>query len=438
MDSPRPNPAAGPGGLSRRTVLKVLGGGVAGTLLGIPTPAAAFPALLALEAAGAVLQLVGAFTRSDGGLGALLAADYQMSQLISDQLTKISRQLAALQLEVSRLRADIRQELIRQAQDQLVTSIRTDAQAFAEFLSAAAGDPMIWSNIPERRRLAEIDSRVENNRRLLANSSTSYGPDAAMVLPVACSLEIAIKPRIDFRPSTVRETLLSYLGWVDKLLGGGSDSIPDYLKDAAGKHDAAVAECAATNPLGKRMGIENFALSGSQQGEGADWCLIVGGSPRFTGGPSTYPAAALDHARRLPGYYNVFRGQSSSFGYLYSVRGSIRSVPNEQLHFAELSYASGGVFRQVPPDPPPADGAANCVYTSRDGGADPASSILPGLASLAARTDAPSFEDALRDKLRGTLEEMNYQRGRIVYGVQAQAVALEARGQIRRWLEGTA
>jgi hypothetical protein len=261
-----------PLGLRRSTI-----GGLATALtLASNTPAKA-QWETALMAAQTTLSVLAAFSQSDGGLAAMLGAHTAMLQLISEQLNQIQLQLGSLTIAVQNLEPKFRAAIAENYRDTLINGISAAAGSYKEILDASIANPSIFDEPPVQVRLSTLAQHANTNRNTLAVISEGYGPETALVVPVACALEIACSAKVGFKSDLLISILRSYKQWLTNMLADRPGSILRYRQQAVLDHITNQRNASETR-LGKIFKVASFDIEAQEalpkRNDGEDYCVV--------------------------------------------------------------------------------------------------------------------------------------------------------------------
>jgi hypothetical protein len=167
--------------------------------------------------ASAVVGAISAFTKSDGGLSAMLQAQNAKLNLIVSQLSSISKALSQLTQDVQDMREFLEEQFQEQPARVLVSAIEASVIDYRELFLGLRGDVDRLRQPPHRARVEEIESKIRTARTNLMASNNSRGPFVAIMAPVALGLEFTTRSILEDDPPVIRQAVLSYLDWFGEL-----------------------------------------------------------------------------------------------------------------------------------------------------------------------------------------------------------------------------
>lgn len=390
------------------------------------TPMAALPAVQAF------LSIMAAFSRGDGGLGAMLQAQHELSHLVVNQLFIVQERLAELRFEVSKLKGEFRDAVLDGLADQLCADILAAASDYRSFLEQAGDSEAFWTNEPVKKSLSTLLERVAKSRGVLRYSATGLSPGAAIHAPIACALETAIAQRLGYPNEFIRARLATYEQWVNDMLSQKPAALSDQIIKAIQSHDAVINKL-AKRPIGKNFGIENYAIGKEQEAIlGIEHCIVLAVANLVGLPPWTDAADSRLETLTIP-YSHMVHGVSSW------KTAVIRPTMDEQygaklLKYYEVETHYGAIrYKEFGGETPP--NGINCYFA---GGQFPPH--FPWI-------DADDFESSVRKRiedgnflsqfaetnamLRETIAAANVERARIAYCFGAIVLATAAKARIQ-------
>ena len=423
-------------GLASVTRRKLTSLGAAGllSLLGLLPPtvksANAQVVLGVLTAAAGVLNIIASYTKTDGGLSAMLNAQNALLQLAINQLGEIQDRIADLSLAVSRIGPETRQALADQYRIELSAKIGGAADDYRSLLTASQTDAGVFGDQQTILILNRILGDAETGRRELTQVPSGFGPEAALVAPVAFSLEIAAQQRLGVRRSIIIARLTDYERWFANMLGTTGPSIWLDMQETIKKHDDLISVMVA-DPWMKDLGIDKFSLSGEQSSSGLDTCM---GFHNIANAPGD---------DRRDAFTQVWsEGSINGGAYAYQRRAEISAEVDSvfgakmiHYHLEDPTYSYKGLGLDPIQGAPLING--------------PLCHIVPGSPKLYSQDTVKSFAEGVswynnihtpdRSRLIANLEVLNAFRARLAFSVVAQTVAancLTAVDDHRRFLLG--
>jgi hypothetical protein len=230
-----------------------------GPLLLLTTQQAQAWVQVAIAVAATVAGMVAAHNRGDGGVGAMLSANYELLKVaisklddIQTRLADIYKRLEQLPDEVDRL---LKQENTRRLQTELLAVIR----GYSEKLKNR--DPSLtdtqWRSDPNTTRdIANLLFRLEKARQEV-NVQNLLDPATALVATSLGFVETNLKNILGFRRYEIVGTVTNiYIPWFDMILDPSkSDSTIGYTA-AASKRLENHMKSASENQIGKGLGMK--------------------------------------------------------------------------------------------------------------------------------------------------------------------------------------
>jgi hypothetical protein len=215
--------------------------------------------MAAVAVASTVAGMIAANNRGDGGLGAMLSANYELLQValaklddIQDRLTDIFKQLLDLPDKVDQL---LKQQDTRRLHTELLAVVR----GYTEKLTNR--DPSLtdaqWCSDPNTQRdMGNLLSRLEKARQEV-NVQNLLDPATALVATNLGFVETNIKNVLGYRRYEIVGTLTNiYMPWLDMILNPlRSDSTMGYTIAASKRLDEHM-KSASENPIGKALGMK--------------------------------------------------------------------------------------------------------------------------------------------------------------------------------------
>jgi hypothetical protein len=262
--------------VNRRQMLATMVAGFGAALGAWPRSslAAVDPMTVATIASTSIGLIQGFVKKGDGGLSAMLRAQFELLTVVIGQLEQVQASLGRIEEAIADLPSQMREIVRRQYGDQLIAQIRGGVGEYNSFLRAYVLSPSVMESEPVRRQLGDILSRAADRRSTLAVLDYGRGPEAAMVLPISMALEIACLSHLRFPTPIIRSRLVDYSNWIDLMMRPGlAGSIPTRRAEAVATHDALIDAAVQANPLASRMGLARMKLSAP------DSVNLVGVSP---------------------------------------------------------------------------------------------------------------------------------------------------------------
>ena len=267
-----------------------------------PQRAKAFAWSVAIQALSATLGVISAFSKGDGGLAAILNAHTALLNLAIQSLNEIQTSLAQLNALVATLPQQIREIVAQQYRNSLISQIGGHASQYSVFLAASQNDSTVFASDSVRTQLQFIHHDCSLARSTLAGTKEGSGPEAALIIPIACALELATTERLAFPNSVAAEKLAQYQRWCQAVIADREGSAQAAIKVAADAHDELIDKL-AKNTWIAALGIKEFKLAGNQTGTPAADCLLLSDWHIFGDtADNKIPAAAVRKAGDMASY----------------------------------------------------------------------------------------------------------------------------------------
>jgi hypothetical protein len=395
-------------------------------LNGLVRPAFAEPLTL-LFAMNLAANAVGLFAQGGNGLSAMLSAQFQLLNLMIDQLKRIQLQLIDVSDKISRLPEDFAKISKNQYAWELIQEIAGAAGNYAIQLDAFKHDQNVFESPQVQRQLTSILDQTAHRRGTLSVISDGAGPEAAFVVPVACGVEIAAQQRLGFPSAITVATLKAYDEWTSKILGTGAGSVQSFIVDCAKEHDRLISKAAEFPWAKEGLKIEDFKLSaGTDETHGYHFCVIMSKPP--LSGPA-FP----DLAERLD-LFDALYGRASA----YLETGTIKAIRNEELDARLLEYQesySESMWVERTDSGPFISGfmPKRKPWCYGDG-PYPALKNKVAIRESAKRSRAYGRFTVERASVEALISSANVERAKIAFAVKSRLCSLNAQSEIRRIL----
>lgn len=214
--------------------------------------------MAALAVASTVASMIAANNAGDGGIGALLEANYKTLQEavkklddIQSRLSEIYEKLEALPDEIDRL---LRQETTRKLQVELMAVVR----GYGEKLNARdpAQTDQQWRRDPVTQRdIANLLFRLQKARQEV-NVQNLLDPSTALVATSLGYVEANLQNILGYRRYEIASTISTiYLPWLEAILDPNITNSTAGYTLAANNRLAALMSAAAINPVGASVGF---------------------------------------------------------------------------------------------------------------------------------------------------------------------------------------
>jgi hypothetical protein len=402
----------------------------------------------AIGIASGAMNLVLSFAKRGNALGAMLGAIRELQVLTIQQLGLIGVQLGSIIATIDALPDKVKQELRKQYQYELTSELIGASNRYQTYLRAAQASPDIFTRPEVKQQIQSILVTVQSHRSTLAVTDEGYGPEACIVVPIACALEVAALLRLDFHKEVIVAVLHDYRNWLREILSDRPGAIADAQRIAMQTHDAALTAAEALprwtsaksdkswkKTWGDYIDLNSFKLGQAPPIYGAsgdDSCYLFSKAPVSFLVPQGVVGAGRGAALRA-----AARGFPSTS---LTIRASVSQIPNEygvQLLQYQPGLRTFGSLKKVGNELAeegflPAAGDP-CYMESRPtlpGGRD--EMIQAVEASESWKVEQMSAE---RVGFIGKLLNANEQRMRIGLCVRATTVALESDNRICEQLE---
>ncbi len=255
------------GNLSRRSFLK---GSAASTIVTRLLPLGAVGALVypdesrawvvaALAVGSTVAGMIAAHNQSDGGVGAMLSANYELLKVSISKLNDIQNLLADVYKRLDELPEQIDAMLKRETTRKLQLEMLGVVRGYHEKL--ANKDPSQPFDQWQRDPLTQFDlrallSRLQKARQEI-NVQDSLDPSTALVATTTGFVEVNLKNLLGYRiPEIIGTVDNVYMPWLDAILDAKRlHSTAGYTQQA---HQRLIAttELIGKNPLGARLTLK--------------------------------------------------------------------------------------------------------------------------------------------------------------------------------------
>jgi hypothetical protein len=317
---------------------------------GTASPAAAAGGAAALAAIQVFMTILQSFSSAPGGMGAMLRAEQALLGLIISQLTEIQRTLVDISIQIRQLEENIRRLIAENYRDSLINSIAAAAGSYNEILAAGANDDSIFSNAATQRRLSDLAQIANTSRNTLAVIPNGYGPEAALIAPIACALEISCSARVGFQKSFLLSILDAYQTWLTQMIADRPGSILRYRVQAVADYEVARLEGAKTR-LGKEFQLSQFTLdrSGSPpfSATGTDYCVLTGD---IMAGNVHLKPTPFDRSEYVALLTNLQSEQfTRAFGsrnaMIFSRSNDLQLTSVDELNAGQLAFSDGFIIR---------------------------------------------------------------------------------------------
>jgi hypothetical protein len=259
--------------MKRRRMLAALAAGLGGAMSALPrlSMAAVDPMTVAMIASTSMSLIQGFVKKGDGGLSAMLRAQFELLSTVTRQLEQVQASLGRIEEAIANLPTQVREIVQRQYGDQLIAQIRGGAGDYNSFLRAYVASPSVLNSESVRGQLADILSRAADRRSTLAVLDYGRGPEAAMVLPISMALEIACLSHLRFPAAVIRSRLVDYSNWLDLMMQPGlAGSIPSRRTQAIAAHDRLIDTAVQSNPLASKLDLAKMKLSSTVRTDEVD------------------------------------------------------------------------------------------------------------------------------------------------------------------------
>jgi hypothetical protein len=244
---------------------------------GLPAlkPSLAWANAVAISAASQMMGLAAQFSAPGGGMSAMLRAELELQKFVIDRLAEIDTQLNQLRTDISLLPAKIREEARDQFKEELISVLIGQASLYANYLKQSTTYPETFSRPDIQSALAAMRFEVSKNRATLA--TTSYGPDMALIVPLAMALELACIYKTNGSKEHIAATLDGYQLWLDAMLSERKGSISDSIKTDIAKHDTIIDSLVPTR-IGRMIDFTQFKISATQKAQSiVQPCVVTTG-----------------------------------------------------------------------------------------------------------------------------------------------------------------
>lgn len=383
--------------------------------------AAVDPMTVAMIASTSIGLIQGFVKKGDGGLSAMLRAQFELLTVVIGQLDQVQASLGRIEEAIADLPEQLREIVRHQYGDQLIAQIRGGAGDYNSFLRAYVASPSVLDSEPVRRQLGDILSRAADRRSTLAVLDYGRGPEAAMVLPISMALEIACLSHLRFPTPIIRSRLVDYSNWIDLMMRPGlAGSIPTRRAEAVATHDGLIEAAVQSNSLASKIDLGKMKLSAAARVDELDvspcayLCVVDVITEGGHNGPTTLGA------RRLLG--SICPG-----GYMGSRSVRLAENPTLGVFLFEQAELDMATTRSSASLGPPAGRKCDIRRIPSQGGI----SELPAARTYQYVEQAyPFLKDQPKAALGGTLAKANEQRAQIALTLHAEALLDHTRRQL--------
>lgn len=233
---------------------------------------------VAIAVASMVASMVAANNRSDGGIGEIISANYQLLKVALQKLTEIQTELAAVLTKLDELPDQIDQLLKQQDTRRLQTELLAVIRGYVELLKSH--DPSIsdeqWRTNPNTQRVfSQLLFRLESARQQV-NVLNLTDPVTALVACPLGFVETNLKNLLGYNnfeiTSTIREV---YLPWLNSVVDPSNpNSAMSYAMSAKNRLTDQM-KAASLNPIGASLKMVPssvlLACTGVNDHDDAEW-----------------------------------------------------------------------------------------------------------------------------------------------------------------------
>lgn len=233
-------------------------------------------AMVALKAASLAMDALQAFSSNGGTLGAMLSAQWQLSNLIVERLNAIHRAIGDVIIRIDDLRESFVENLDAAQLRNDLKETAAVAQIYGELIQTASLSPGYLEKEPGSQRLALLLNDIQLRRAALSNSNQGLSPEAAMVIPVIMGAELSALVRRGETAAALRPPVNAYAEWLNALTDVSDGSLETYQLSHIARHDALVDRWSNTR-LGRSTKLWDFraiSTEGHDQVPSSGGCFL--------------------------------------------------------------------------------------------------------------------------------------------------------------------
>lgn len=278
---------SGMGSILLRRAVPAFGGGM---LASVSTPANAW----VLQALGIVSSITGMLGgRSDGGVGAMLQANHDQLKLALSSLADLHRELGDVLKAVENLSGDIDRRLTNAKIRDFYRDIRAVEDGYESTLNRkdAALTFEQWRLLPTTQSdVSNYYYRIKNARELIQAERLS-DPATALVASSSCYVEIGLRALMGASSSDLQGITDDYVKWFKVILDPAVEGSAAHYAVSARDRLADLEKAAAESEFGKAYGIDPgqkfFVCTGvNDYKKEVNYRMRLPGCKEFLQGPS--------------------------------------------------------------------------------------------------------------------------------------------------------
>lgn len=401
----------------------------------------------ALAAAGAVAGMIAAHNRGDGGLSAMLTANFDLLNVAISKLDDIQTRLTDIYVQLMGLTGEVDNLLTRAATRRLHVEMLGVVKGYEEKLLKR--DPTMsfarWQKDPTTvADMSNLLARMHKARQEL-NVQDLADPATALVAATTGFVETNIMNVLGYGTYEITATIdVVYLPWLDGIMDSGrADSAAGYAV-AAGERLKSWSEKASLNPIGKSLGMKpgNSALLACTGVN--DYTPSQPINKRQCDPPSianswtptnefVSPSDAKARIETLAYYRHCYIAHVGDTDPRVGVRDRLAISASLQETEVVLGGNQTGLLELSAPSSGEIHAAAGTPTLPDDGQCEIVTADIPGeparvgyMKAMRRRAEA----DTAYAELLQIVDQINLERGRIAFGVQAVVACQSARDNL--------
>lgn len=403
------------------------------------------PAAPSIGMLSACLSLIQQFSASDGGMSAFLSAQLGLQKVALDLLFSVQETLADLTKRVARLSKEIEEVARWQHHRELVAQIIAAGNLYSEFLKASQEDAGVLESSETVEQLALLLNALKLSRGTLAAIPEGYGPESALVIPIAASLEAALQARVNPKRALLVEIGKTYLRWFTRMLSDEEGSIPAYIKRAYEEQNTSVSNAEALQvEVPRRFLVETNPRPVTFKGFLKDMHLAAVAKGTESGAKTpvlriwsaSTPTTEIMIKGITPSIVSTIINQSGHRQTQITMYGELKRVPQYQLGATTIEmHRSWETIRtsgrgSAWSDTPPPDNIPAIQSVRPQGRPDE----VTDLDLVFNNRFLLDLDKECLARFETALKEVNLHRLRIAFGARALAVAAASKSRTRHML----
>ncbi|BEV05027.1 hypothetical protein [Chryseobacterium gambrini] len=385
--------------------------------------------MTAISIAKMSLDVISTFSESkNSAMSAMIQYQVSLLQQVITQINQVQDKLLEVENAIKNLPEEFKEILEEQFKIELIVNIRAAAQRYTtNVLIPSLTNPLIIQNEQVKKEISDI-MYICDQKNTSLQLMNNVGPQACMILPLALSLNIACRTSLKYPKEVIISSLNWFMNIVDDMLSDKKGSISDYIKIAAEKHDTILSEL-DSDRLANRLEIQNFKLNGNQKGKIIPDPAIVFSyfPPNQIEGISIDKYGGTTEAQALK---NITRAIYRKDSNLYSYHDKILDgfLIGYKRHYTRIYSRDEPInFTSLSPIP----GEYHYIYGIDSSRKYTASKIIEIIEK--GNTNA-NVDDVSRAKINLKIAEANLERAKIMFGAQANIVALNTKYRIQEYI----